>query len=198
MKDSINSIDEKIIAYINRLSRAMRKSYNQIGFEEGLNPLQIQILEFLSRYNRKKITINYIAAEMEVSEATVSDSIKVLVERGLLRKTSDELDKRIRYVEITQEGKFLINKIEKKVQIQFPEMELKDKQKLVFLLHTLTFEFFKSGYLTNARICFSCMYYERHKNNKHYCNLLKETLEPLGLRYDCPDHHYSKDYVNRK
>lgn len=198
MKDSIDSIDEKIIAYINRLSRAMRKSYNQIGFEEGLNPLQIQILQFLYHVRKRKNTINLIAGEMEVSDATVSDSIKVLVKRGLLRKISDELDKRIRYVEITQEGKLLVKKIEKKVQIQFPDIKLEDKQALVLLLHTLTFEFFKSGYLTNARICFSCMYYEKQKNNKHYCNLLKETLEPVDLRYDCPDHHYSKDYINQK
>lgn len=189
------SIDEKLIAYINRLSRAIRKIYNQIGFLEGLNPLQIQILEFLSRQKKRKITINSIAEEMEVSEATVSDSIKALEHRGLLKKTIDNLDKRIRYVEITREGNYVLNQIENKVKMEFPDLSLEEKQALLVLLHHLTFQFFKSGYLTKAKICFSCVYYERLKHNQHYCNLLKETLTPENLQYDCPDHQYNDQFI---
>lgn len=80
--ECVNRSDHKILNQHHfGISRAMRKVSQHAGFKEGLNPLQIQILQFLCHGKNRYATVGFIAAEMEITEATVSDSLKTLANR---------------------------------------------------------------------------------------------------------------------
>ncbi len=186
------SIDHKILNYIDRISRAMRKVSQHAGFKEGLNPLQIQILQFLCHGKNRYATVGFIAAEMEITEATVSDSLKTLANRGLVKKVTDKSDKRVRHIRATTAGLRVGNALVTSTHIALDSMPVKDKEKLAIQLQAVTYALFTSGQLSQARICFTCRHHQPSdlKNNVSYCNLLQKPLYPADLQYDCAEHEY--------
>lgn len=186
-------IDQKIISYIDRISRAMRKISQHAGFNEGLNPLQIQILQFLGHGKNRQATVGFIAVEMEVTEATVSDSLKTLAARGLVKKVQDKSDKRVRHIYATAAGLHLYSKLVRSTHMPLNTMTDKDKEALAVQLQTLTYSLFVSRQLSQARICFTCHYHKPSELNTNvsYCDLLKKALYPADLQYDCPEHEYA-------
>lgn len=192
MNQMPESIDQKIKNYIDRISRAMRKISQRAGFNEGLNPLQIQILQFLGHGKKRQATVGFIASEMEVTEATVSDSLKTLATRGLIKKVQDDSDKRVRRIYATAAGLRLSNELIQSTHISLNAIADKDKEALAIQLQKLTYALFMSRQLSQARICFTCGYHKPSDLNTDvsYCELLKKALYPPDLQYDCPEHVY--------
>jgi len=50
---------------------------------------------------------------------------------------------------------------------------------------------FKAGLIT-SRMCYSCHYYENHKDGFH-CHLMKVDLPSSALRLDCPEHQQKNE-----
>jgi DNA-binding MarR family transcriptional regulator len=184
------AIESKIVVALERVSEAFRVLLWQESKENSLSPIQIQLLIFILFHSQHLCKVSYLADEFNMTKATISDSIKVLLQKNLVGKVIDEIDTRSFNLILTDEGR----KIAKKsasfaATIEKPIHQFSDEQKETLLTSLLSIieKLKKSGIITIQRMCSSCRFYDV-VNNKHYCGLLKKPLENHELMVDCPEH----------
>lgn len=194
MKSSFNienqRIESKIVVALERVSEAFRVLLWSESKENSLSPIQIQILIFLHFHSREKCKVSYLANEFNMTKATISDSIRVLLNKALVVKETDLSDTRSFTLSLTHEGKKIAEKSSLFTSsIEQPIDKLTDKQKRVMLqgLLRLIYGLNKSGVITIQRMCFTCDNYKLN-NGSHFCSLLNTTLQQEELRLDCPEH----------
>ncbi|MDT8411267.1 MAG: MarR family winged helix-turn-helix transcriptional regulator [Vicingaceae bacterium] len=183
-------IESKIVVALERISEAFRVLLWNESKENNLSPIQIQVLIFLYFHDSEKCKVSYLAEEFNMTKATISDSVKVLLAKKLVEKEINSLDTRSYSLSLTKAG----NKVAKKtaffaLPIEQPIEKLSSEQKLIMLkgLLKLIYDLNKSGIITTQRMCFTCSFYTS-KNGIHYCNLLNTNLAEHEIRIDCPEH----------
>ena len=184
------NVESRIVVALERISEAFRVLLWNQSKEYSLSPIQIQILIFINFHSQEKCKVGYLANEFNMTKATISDSVKVLLAKDLVTKKTDPTDTRSHSLFLTAEGK----KIAKKASffassIEQPLEKLTEEQKTIMLsgLLKLIYDLNKAGVITIQRMCFTCSNYQIDKG-VHYCKLLKSQLTESELRVDCPEH----------
>ena len=190
LKRQNNKIESKILVALERVSEAFRVLLWNESKENSLSPLQIQILIFLLFHSKEKCKVSYLAQEFNMTKPTISDSIKILLQKGFIEKSYDLIDTRSYTVSLTETGKVTAEKSANfTFAIEKPLTSLTERQKtemlngLLQLIHQLN----KSGIITIQRMCFTCVNY-RIEKGEHYCNLLQSKLANDEIRIDCKEH----------
>lgn len=183
-------IESRIVVALERISEAFRVLLWNESKENLLSPIQIQILIFIHFHSLEKCKVGYLADEFNMTKATISDSIKVLLAKELVAKEIDPNDSRSYTLSLTYEGKKIAEKSSLFASsIEKPIEKLTQEQKTIMLkgLLNLIYDLNKSGIITIQRMCFTCSFYKT-ENGAHYCNLLKTKLTESEIRVDCPEH----------
>ena len=183
-------IESRIVVALERISEAFRVLLWNESKENLLSPIQIQILIFIHFHSLEKCKVGYLADEFNMTKATISDSIKVLLAKELVAKEIDPNDSRSYTLSLTYEGKKIAEKSSLFASsIEKPIEKLTQEQKTIMLkgLLNLIYDLNKSGIITIQRMCFTCSFYKT-ESGVHYCNLLKTKLTESEIRVDCPEH----------
>lgn len=183
-------IESKIVVALERISQAFRVLLWQEGKENTLSPIQVQILIFLLFHEKNQCRVSYLAAEFNMTKATVSESVKALLQKGHVHKTEDGADSRSFTISLTPKGQETAEKAASFANsIEKPLGEFPPQQKEVLLngLLKLIHDLNRSGVITIQRMCFTCAHY-RMDNGVHYCKLMQSELASEDLRVDCPEH----------
>lgn len=185
-------IESKIVAALERISQAFRVLLWEESKDYSLSPIMIQILIFLDNHSLEKSKVSYLADEFNMTKATISDSVRVLVKKELVRKEYDSTDNRSQFLILTDKGRDIVRKASLFSQdIRKPVEQMEGAEKEILLLKLLDIISFlnKTGVITIQRMCLSCRYYEyKGKSKGHFCHLLNERLKISDLRIDCPEH----------
>ncbi len=134
--------------------------------------------------------VSYLAQEFNMTKATISDSVKLLLQKGLIQKIDDPEDTRSYIIGLTSKGKQAAEKSSNfTFAIEKPLSTLSNEQKEIILsgLLKLIHELHKADIITVQRMCFTCVKYQ-HINGHHYCKLLQSKLHNTELRIDCTEH----------
>jgi DNA-binding MarR family transcriptional regulator len=184
------SIESRIVVALERISEAFRVLLWNECKENALSPIQIQIIIFIYFHSPEKCRISYLADEFNMTKATISDSVRVLLSKKLVIKLPDAVDSRSYTLNLTNDGE----KVAKKASlfassIKQPIEKLTDEQKSVWLngLLKLICDLKKSRIITIQRMCFTCSNYQ-FEHGIHFCKLLKNKLADHELRIDCSEH----------
>lgn len=183
-------IESKIVVALERISEAFRVLLWNESKENALSPIQIQILIFLLFHSQEKCKVSYLAQEFNMTKATISDSVKLLLQKGLIEKFDDPIDTRSYIIGLTIEGKQIADKSANfAFAIEKPLSSLTEEQKEIMLsaLLKLIHELNRAGIITIQRMCFTCANY-RLEGGEHYCKLLESKLAINELRVDCTEH----------
>lgn len=183
-------IESKIVAALERISAAFRVLLWNESKENSLSPIQIQILIFIHFHSIEKCKVGYLADEFNMTKATISDSVRVLLAKDLVSKITDATDLRSYSLSLTSQGE----KIAKQASLfasplERPLENLSEEQKTIMLnaLLKMIYDLNKSGVISIQRMCFTCAFYN-NDGGIHYCNLLKTKLAESEIRVDCPEH----------
>lgn len=182
--------ESKIVVALERISEAYRTLLWNESKEHALSPIQIQILIFLLFHPAEKCTVSSLAAEFNLTKPTISDSVKVLLQKKLVEKRDDPSDTRSYSIRLSKAGKQIAEKSSNfAVPIGKPLNSLTAEQKETMLqgLLRLIYDLNRAGIITVQRMCHTCANY-RFENNSHYCTLLQAKLQTKDLRLDCPEH----------
>ena len=76
------------------------------------NPLQMRILKYLKREEKESIYQKDIQKNLDVSKAAISAVIKSMEKKKLIQKLPSKIDARKTKIEITEEGKKVLEEIE--------------------------------------------------------------------------------------
>lgn len=192
LKRQNRKVESKIVVALERISEAFRVLLWNESKENTLSPIQIQILIFLNFHKEAQCRVSYLAQEFNMTKATISDSVRLLLHKGLIQKFDDPVDTRSYVIGLTDDGK---QKAEKCANFAFaiekPLDSLTDEQKETILtgLLKLIYELNKAGIITIQRMCFTCLHYQ-NTNGQHHCKLLQSELATTDIRVDCPEHEF--------
>ena len=110
LNEQNQKVESRIVVALERISEAFRVLLWNESKENSLSPIQIQILIFISFHSSEKCKVGYLADEFNMTKATISDSVRVLLSKALVTKETDPSDTRSYSLLLTDEGKKLLKK----------------------------------------------------------------------------------------
>jgi MarR family 2-MHQ and catechol resistance regulon transcriptional repressor len=135
----MSKIDLKIIIAISRANQAVFKKIEKSMYKNGLTVSEFGVMEFL--LHKGKQPVQQIAEKILVTSGTITYVINKLIEKGFIKRERCKKDKRIYYVDLTEEGKRFIEKVfkdhEKFLSKLFGEIDKEDKKELINKLNLL-------------------------------------------------------------
>lgn len=130
----------EFIHLIKRLNVVMNQSIDDILKKYGLARSQYQVLYYIA--NSKNINQKLILEKMKIEPATLSGLVDTLENKNYIKKSQTKEDKRSYELELTPEGKNLVNKIKhpgKVVErIMFKSIDSNHKKIFKSLVITMT------------------------------------------------------------
>jgi DNA-binding MarR family transcriptional regulator len=188
-------VDGKIVASLERLAQLFRVLLRKEAQKHDLSPIQAQFLVYLLFHDVELRRVSRLAEEFDLTRATVSDAVRSLEKKTLIRRESWPEDKRVVTLHLTPAGEKLAaelstwaNIIEEHLRASSPE----EKEVVMRFLMNLVASLQRAGVVTVARMCVTCRFFRRdeHPNSDspHHCTLLNAPLAGSDLRADCPEH----------
>jgi len=186
------SIESKIVASLERISQVFRVLLWNESKEHSLSPIQIQVLIFLLHHSEEKRKVTYLANEFNMTKATISDTIKTLEQKELIKKEYEHHDTRSYIIQLTKTGKAIANQTSlftEQLLMPIDKLHADDKENLLLSLISIIQHLNKSGVITIQRMCLTCSHFKKAENGQHhFCKLLNQNLYTTNLRIDCPEH----------
>ena len=184
-----SNLNKKIVAGLERLSQVFRILLWEKAKEHSLSPIQIQFLIFIQYHSAEKSTISYLAQEFNLTKPTISDAIRILKEKKLIKKKTDNSDTRSYTIQLTAQGEGVVSGTEDfadPITTIISKTNPRDKIVLWDNITNLITNLNKSEVISVQRTCFNCQHYSK-KNKSPFCNLLEQKLQTQDIRIDCED-----------
>lgn len=182
-------LDHKVLAAVERLGRALRAARQEVATRHEVSLLGLSVVETLADGRQRRI--GDLAAELDVSQPTVSDAVKVLDKRGLIRRDRDPADMRSSFVVLTDEGRRLAADATTELAPLLAAGAGTDRDRAT-TLRVLLGEIARlqaAGVITVNRSCLTCRHYQPPASRSPArCLLLASDLADQDLRVDCPEH----------
>ena len=176
---------------IERLGNLVRVDVRAVCHEYGVRPAQLEVLRFLTQCNRYSDTPQAVTEFLGLTKGTVSQTINVLEQKGLLRKRDDVADKRLVHLKPTAKG---VRLVERAVPAKSLVRGLEDlpgsgSQVVEKVLRDLLQSLQRAnGYKTFAP-CHTCRFNQKRKG-RYVCGLTREPLSEREVELVCREHQY--------
>lgn len=182
------NLEAKILYGLERLSETLKSLLWEKAKVYGISPIQIQILLFTTSHKIEICNVSYMAKELNVTKATISDAVKVLLKKELLEKDFSPIDNRRYNLSLTNLGNELVGSLSQYATPFKEELSLFEEQSLHTVYDTLTkliYQLNQRNIIQVQRTCFNCKFYNGNRKDIHYCNFLKSELKKQEIRLDC-------------
>ncbi len=185
-------LDERIATGLHKIGLALKHHTWLRASADGLSPTQGQILAALAMDGPQ--TGSELARRLGVTLPTVSDSVRVLVAKRLVRRTPDERHPRARRLELTAAGHRLATSAR-----TWPEFlasaagALSESEQAAFLaaLVKMIRMLQEKGQIPVSRMCVTCTHFRPHVHEgpmPHHCAFVDAPMADRHLRLDCREH----------
>jgi len=178
---------------IERLCNLVRADVRTICNEHGIRPVQLEALGFLTQCNRYSDTPQAVAEYLGLTKGTVSQTLKVLEKKGLLRKYSDAGDKRLVHLKPTASGRRLVQSAvpAPALMLGIEKLSNSEHQAAVESLRVLLRSVQQANDLKTFAPCNTCRFNQKHKT-AYFCELTQESLAAQDIVLLCREHQYPK------
>jgi len=187
-----NHVNSKVIVSLEKLAEVFRVLLWDSGKEYGLSPIQIQLLLFVKFHPEEDLRkVAYMAKEFNMTKATISDSLKTLEQKGLVRKKTDVEDARSVTISLTAKGEKISGHVANytsALETAVDKLPPREMESLQLTLMRLSRYLLEEEVLAVERTCFHCGNYKGNYNDNHYCEAYKKKIVQKALRVDCPAH----------
>ena len=188
-------LPDRLVTGLSKIGLAMKSRPWRRQGQQGVGPLQVQVLTFLRARPNQMATVSTIAREMSVKLPTASEVIKTLEQKRLVRRRRTEVDNRVVTVHLTAKGSKagqagsgwpeVLSAATKQLSDQEQVALLKTIVKLIRALQL-------DGEIPIARMCVSCQHFKPNAHTDadqpHHCNFLNAPFGDRALRIDCQDY----------
>jgi DNA-binding MarR family transcriptional regulator len=177
--------------YLERLCNLLRVQSRAAGAGLGLQPVQLQALRFLSACNRFSDHPQAVADYLGQTKGTVSQTIGVLEQKGLLTKLPDNKDRRVMHLRITEGGRRALARTSPSVALMGAAAALSpsDRASLEGALGSLLRAMQQENGLRTFGPCITCRF-NRETTVGRLCGLTGELLAEDDLGAICREHEY--------
>lgn len=200
---SHQTLQERVTAGLAKIAMAIKSRAWREGGHHWLPPLQAQTLRLLYRRGEQETTVSVIAGELAVTMPTVSEMLRVLLAKGLIRKIQSKEDHRVYRVQLTAKGRREAGRLSEWPYLKAATADLSQDEQVTLLRATLKVirSLQEQGEISVARMCVTCQYFRPnvHKDadNPHHCDYVNAPFGDHFLRIDCPDHLSAPDKIQK-
>jgi len=174
---------------IERISNLLRSEERKKFAAIGLQPVHIQVLDYLSTCNRFSDTPAAVAEFLGLTKGTISQSIQVLERKNYVVKGQDTQDGRVVHLALSVTGKQLLDEI-KPLDVFAQAQQAVSAQGFTTLeaaLNATLLELQKANNAKSFGVCQSCVNFIEVEN--HYlCNLTQLPLSQVDAKKICREH----------
>ncbi|PIR01308.1 MAG: MarR family transcriptional regulator [Nitrospinae bacterium CG11_big_fil_rev_8_21_14_0_20_45_15] len=176
--------------YIERISRLFDSEIRWVGAEHNLQPIQLNALHFLNRSNRYSNTVQGVTEYLGLTKGTVSQTLATLESKGFIKKNADKKDGRVVHLNVTRAGQKLLEKTmpSPAAQRACAGMQEKEQTQLIENLKQFLTAMQKINGMNAFGICKTCRYNQKITENKFFCGLTQENLNPKDTELLCREH----------
>lgn len=190
--DALPSKHLQLKAGLEKIADLVRaQSWREDG--AGLPPTQRAVLVALARVPRG-MRSGELAANLGISPASLSDSIRAAESRGWLQRTADPADARAARLSLTPEGAALAARLDgpdsglAQLVASLPD---DDADALLRAMQLLIREAQARGVLSGLRTCLGCVFFHPFAGGDasapHYCAFVDAPFGDAGLRTVCAE-----------
>lgn len=183
---------------IERLGNLVRADVRALCHAQGVRPVQFEALNYLSQCNRYSDTPQAVADFLGLTKGTVSQTLKVLEEKGLLLKKPDRNDKRVVHLKPTARGRRLVGQVipSGSVASGIGNLPVRQQQETVAVLQRLLRSIQKANGLKTFAPCHSCRFNQQREGG-YFCGLTHEPLADHDVTLLCREHQYPATGTSR-
>jgi DNA-binding MarR family transcriptional regulator len=176
---------------IERLGNLVRADVRATCHAYGVRPVQLEALSFLLQCNRYSDTPQAVAEFLGLTKGTVSQTLKVLEEKGLLRKQGDAGDKRLVHLKPTTKGRRLVERAvpAESLTLGIEKLSMSESQATVEALRILLRSVQKANDLKTFAPCHTCRFNQKREGG-YFCELTQEPLADREVTLLCREHQY--------
>jgi MarR family transcriptional repressor of emrRAB len=178
-----------IFDLIERMAALIRSEERKKCTELGLQPVHLQVLDYLSRCNRYSDTPAALTNYLGMTRGTVSQTLLLLVKRGYIKKVADATDRRVVHLSLLAEGHAILKEARTshlfiKAALIFEKHNLVNHEDMfVKALAALQ----KANMYHSFGLCKTCQYFTRTPDG-FTCGLTKESLSQSDSEKICQEH----------
>jgi len=168
---------------IERLGTLLRSDLRAAATAHGLALPQLSALHYLAQSNRYSDSPAAVADFLGATRGTVSTTLKALVDKGLVTKTTDARDGRVVHCSLTDEGRTIVEATYPSPLLANDQLALDEAahDHLTELLRALQV----AGGHRSFGVCRTCMH---HQTDGPACGLTGEALHPDEASLICREH----------
>ncbi|GIU84575.1 MAG: hypothetical protein KatS3mg008_1350 [Acidimicrobiales bacterium] len=185
-------VEVRIREALERISAAHGAFLQELATGAELSALQAQVLMILLTRPLVAPTTTALARECRVRTSTMSDAIAALAQKGLVTTERARHDMRIHTHRLTPDGLRKARKLRSqyaRFDSALSVLSLSERESLLRLLLSTIGALWHGGIITVDRSCATCRFHRDSPGSPAgFCELLGETLTPLSLRTECPEH----------
>lgn len=173
---------------LNALSRAMQNEQRQAALGAGLLPVQLAILGYLRDANRYSNMPQCLTEYLGLTKGTVSQSLKILEERGWVLRQADESDRRVVRLALSDTGRRVLDSATDDAwQAALRHLPSGDQESLRTLLTRLLASWQQERNGKTFGVCRTCRHF-RPGETGHQCGLTGEALSEADSAQICREH----------
>ena len=174
---------------IERMSALIRSEERKKCTELGLQPVHLQVLDYLSRCNRYSDTPAALTNYLGMTRGTVSQTLLLLVKKGFIKKTTDAIDRRMVHLSLLAEGNAILKQARtsdlfNQAALLFKEHNFINNEEMFMKALTALQKANKSQ---SFGLCKTCQYFTSTSAG-FSCGLTKEQLSPSDSEKICQEH----------
>jgi len=185
-------VASRIAAGLHKIGLAMKQQAWQQANEEGLSATQGQILAAL--VGSGPLTGTELSERLGVTLPTISDSVRVLVTKGLVTKSPDPRHPRASLLTPTPKGASLGARARSWPEFMADSVaDLSPEEQRAFFTGVMKMirSLQEQGLIPLSGMCVTCQHFRpnvRPGATPHHCALVDAPLAGDQLRLDCPEH----------
>lgn len=187
---------EKTQQLLERLAGLLRAEARQLLAEHGLQPVQFEALHYLSVCNRYSDTLMGVAEYLNQTKGTVSQTLKALESKGLIKKVPDQTDRRVAHLSLTASGWTLIHAMPASPLLTSAGKQLtgKDIASLEASLQHLLKQVQRANDFKTFGQCATCRHNIKLSAKEYRCGLTQESLSSKDVELICKEHEPDPSY----
>ena len=177
--------------FLERLCVLLRAEIRAAGADAGLQPIHVQTLRYLVSCNRYSDSPLALAEFLGQTKGTVSQTVKVLEAKGLIRKTADAVDRRMVHLGLTDRGMELVrdSKADQRLAEAMAQLPTGVRDDLNDGLERLLRSLQQVNRCKSFAPCRTCRFNQPQPDGFR-CGLTGEALSDHDVQLICREHAY--------
>lgn len=185
-------LDQRLATGLHTLGLAVNHAERQHALRTGLSTTQASILSLLSLEGEK--TTSDVSNFLGVSLPTVSDSVRALVNKGLVKRRPDSRHRRATLLTLTRAGRVggrRAANVPEFLAMALGTLSAAQQERLLPTLVLLLRALQENGDIPAQRMCLTCSFFRpnvRAAAHPHHCAFVDVPMSPTHLRLACDEH----------